>query len=75
MPSPYNVRIQEHCTGCTLHREGQFCHLSEGPLATLEQLKFTSVYPKGSLLFVEGDSVRELSETPISCATNWPASP
>ena len=58
MPSPYNVRIQEHCTACTLHREGQFCDLSEGPLATLDQLKFTSVYPKGSLLFVEGEKPR-----------------
>jgi CRP/FNR family transcriptional regulator len=58
VPTPYNVQVQDHCTRCGLHREGQFCHLSAEPLATLDQLKFTSIYPKGSLLFVEGEQPR-----------------
>ncbi len=57
MPSPYNIEIQEHCTTCTL-RKGTFCALSEGALATLDHIKYTSVYPKGSVLFVEGEQPR-----------------
>ena len=58
MPSPYNLDIQEHCTTCTYKKEGLFCNLAPASLATLDALKFTSLYPKGSLLFVEGEQPR-----------------
>jgi CRP/FNR family cyclic AMP-dependent transcriptional regulator len=58
MPTPYNLDVQDHCTSCTLHRDRQFCNMTTGTLATLDALKFTSVYPKGSLLFVEGEQPR-----------------
>jgi CRP/FNR family transcriptional regulator len=35
-----------------------FCNMAPETLTTLESLKFTSVYPKGSLLFVEGEQPR-----------------
>jgi len=57
MPSPYNIDIQDHCTNCTLDK-GAFCKLPHASLETLDHIKYTSVYPKGSLLFVEGEQPR-----------------
>jgi len=57
MPTPYNIAIQDHCTECTLPK-GAFCKLSHDSLDTLDHIKYTSVYPKGSLLFVEGEQPR-----------------
>lgn len=58
MPSPYNIDVQDQCTTCNRHKEGFFCHLGADSLETLDTLKFTSIYPKGSLLFVEGETPR-----------------
>jgi CRP/FNR family cyclic AMP-dependent transcriptional regulator len=58
MPSPYNIDVQDKCTTCNRHKEGFFCHLGADSLANLDTLKFTSIYPKGSLLFVEGETPR-----------------
>jgi CRP/FNR family transcriptional regulator len=57
MPTPYNIDIQEHCTNCTLTK-GAFCKLPHESLDDLDRIKYTSVYPKGSLLFVEGEQPR-----------------
>jgi len=53
MPTPYNIDVQEHCTTCTLRKEGMFCNMTSDSVAALEALKFSSVYPKGAILFVE----------------------
>ena len=58
MPSPYNLEIHDHCTDCTVRKERLFCNMSDGTMAALDALKFTSVYPKGSVLFVEGEQPR-----------------
>ena len=58
MPSPYNLAIQDHCTSCTIRNERPFCNLSTASVSALDTLKFTSVYPKGSVLFVEGEEPR-----------------
>src|SRR6266446_4581002 len=58
MPTPYNLDIQDHCASCTHRRAGVFCTMASDTLATLDTLKFTSVYPKSSLLFVEGEQPR-----------------
>jgi CRP/FNR family cyclic AMP-dependent transcriptional regulator len=58
MRSPYNLAIHEHCTDCTVRKERPFCNMSDDSLAALEKVKFTSVYPKGSVLFVEGQEPR-----------------
>ena len=58
MPSPYNLALHEQCTTCTLPKGGLFCDLSLGALSALDGMKFTSVYPKGSVLFVEGEQPR-----------------
>ncbi len=58
MPTPYNLDIHHSCTTCPVRKERTFCNLSEKTVASLDAMKFTSVYPKGSLLFVEGEKPR-----------------
>jgi CRP/FNR family transcriptional regulator len=58
MPSPYNLEVHDHCTDCTVRKERVFCNMSDQTLTALEGIKFTSVYPKGSVLFVEGEAPR-----------------
>jgi CRP/FNR family cyclic AMP-dependent transcriptional regulator len=58
VPTPYNVDIQNDCSACTHRHERLFCDMSPETLAAMNALKFTSVYPKGSTLFVEGEEPR-----------------
>lgn len=58
MPSPYNLDIQHHCTDCRVRAERLFCDMTQETLTALDQMKFTGVYPNGSLLFVEGEEPR-----------------
>jgi CRP/FNR family transcriptional regulator len=58
MPTPYNLSIHDHCTTCTVRAERPFCNMSQNSVAGLESVRFTGVYPKGSLLFVEGEQPR-----------------
>ena len=56
MPTPYNLQVTHNCSTCT-HREN-FCAMSTESVSMLERIKFTAMYPKGSLLFVEGEPAR-----------------
>lgn len=56
MPNPYNLNVNHNCSTCP-DRHG-FCGMQPQSLARLEQIKFTAMYPKGSLLFVEGEKAR-----------------
>lgn len=58
MPSPYNIALQNHCAECAYRVERTFCNMSPETVAALDAVKFTSVYPKGSVLFVEGEQPR-----------------
>jgi len=58
MPSPYNLDIQNNCVMCSRKAERLFCDMSPSAMQTLEAIKFTGVYPKGSILFVEGEQPR-----------------
>jgi CRP/FNR family transcriptional regulator, cyclic AMP receptor protein len=58
MPSPYNLDLHNNCTDCTVRFERLFCNMSTSTVNALEGIKFTGVYPKGSLLFVEGEMPR-----------------
>ena len=58
MRSPYGLEIIENCTICPYRENRLFCNL---PLAAVERLSlitFTSLYPKGATLFVEGQTGR-----------------
>src|SRR5216110_136153 len=58
MPSPYNLDLHNSCTDCTVRFERLFCNMSSNSVNALETIKFTGIYPKGSLLFVEGEQPR-----------------
>ena len=58
MPSPYNIEIQNSCINCGRTTDRPFCNMSPAAMKTLEAIKFTSVYPKGSVLFVDGEDPR-----------------
>lgn len=57
-PTPYNLDIHNSCVDCTVRAERLFCNMSPDTVATLDGIKFTAIYPKGSLLFVEGEEPR-----------------
>ena len=56
MPTPYNLSVNHNCATCT-QRHG-FCSIPPQSMQTLERIKFTAMYPKGSLLYVEGETPR-----------------
>ena len=58
MPSPYNLDIQNNCIDCARKAERTFCDMSPAALHMLDAIKFTGVYPKGSVLFVDGEQPR-----------------
>jgi CRP/FNR family transcriptional regulator, cyclic AMP receptor protein len=58
MPTPYNLDVQHSCAACTVRGERLFCNMSTETMTGLDAIKFTAVYPKGSVLFVEGEQPR-----------------
>jgi len=58
MPTPYNLAIHNSCADCTVRTDHLFCNMGAATLAAMDAVKFTSVYPKGSTLFVEGENPR-----------------
>jgi CRP/FNR family transcriptional regulator len=58
MPTAYNFHIIEDCLRCTFREQRLFCDLPREALTTLQAIKATSVYPKGTLLCLEGQSAR-----------------
>lgn len=58
MPSPYNLAIPEHCGQCSVRASHSFCNMEPEPVEALDSIKFSAAYPKGALLFVEGEQPR-----------------
>ncbi|HVT43593.1 MAG TPA: Crp/Fnr family transcriptional regulator [Thermoanaerobaculia bacterium] len=58
MPSPYNLKVHYNCVECTMRAERRFCNMSDSSIEAVEAIKYAGVYPKGSLLFVEGEEPR-----------------
>src|ERR1051325_9141936 len=59
MPSAYNLALVEHCSNCPQREiNGGFCNMAAEPVLALDSMKFTGAYPKGALLFVEGEQPR-----------------
>ena len=58
MLSPYGLDIIESCLTCKM-REGRiFCDLPTSALQAFENIKYATAYPKGAVLFVEGQAPR-----------------
>jgi CRP/FNR family transcriptional regulator, cyclic AMP receptor protein len=58
MKTPYGLEIIESCLTCPLQRERLFCSLSPPALAGLDAISSSATYPKGAILFVEGQEPR-----------------
>jgi len=56
--SPYGLEITESCVTCKTRSEHIFCDLSPTALQAFEQIKYATAYPKGAVLFVEGQAPR-----------------
>jgi CRP/FNR family transcriptional regulator, cyclic AMP receptor protein len=56
--SPYGLDIIENCLSCKMRAEHIFCDLPAGALQSFETIKYATAYPKGAVLFVEGQSPR-----------------
>lgn len=57
-PMAYNFQIIEDCLKCAFREHRLFCNLPHDALARLQAIKATSVYPKGTLLCLEGRAPR-----------------
>ena len=58
MLSPYGLEIIESCLTCKLRADKIFCNLPQPTVQALEAIKYTTAYPKGAVLFVEGQAPR-----------------
>lgn len=58
MHSPYGLEVSDNCLSCTIRSEGYFCDLDPELVSKFDSLKYATVFPKGAVLFVEGQSPR-----------------
>ncbi len=58
MLTPYGLDIIENCLCCKMRAEHIFCDLPPAALRTFESIKYSTAYPKGAVLFVEGQEPR-----------------
>jgi CRP/FNR family transcriptional regulator, cyclic AMP receptor protein len=54
MREPFGFNLHQDCVHCSLRRIGYFCDLPAASLKQIEEAKFATAFPAGSLLFVEG---------------------
>ena len=58
MLSPYGMEIVESCLTCKLRAKSSFCGLSPAALQAFEGIKHATAYPRGAVLFVQGQLPR-----------------
>jgi CRP/FNR family cyclic AMP-dependent transcriptional regulator len=58
MRTPYGLEIIESCITCPLRHDRIFCDLPPRAVAALEGISSSATYPKGAILFVEGQEPR-----------------
>ena len=58
MPSPYGMEIVESCLTCKLRAKRSFCDLPPAALQAFEGIKYATAYPRGAVLFVQGQLPR-----------------
>jgi len=56
--APYGLNILDNCLTCPVREEHLFCNLSIHAGQRLNEIKSTAVYPKGAMLFIEGQQPR-----------------
>src|ERR1700730_17764541 len=58
MRAPYGLEIIENCLSCPHREDRLFCNLPVAAVQKLAEITSAAVYPKGAILFVEGQSPR-----------------
>jgi CRP/FNR family transcriptional regulator len=58
MRTPYGLNILDNCVTCPVRGEHLFCSLSLNASQRLDEIKSTAVYPRGAMLFIEGQQPR-----------------
>lgn len=58
MRAPYGLNILDNCLTCPSRGEHLFCNLSMHAAQRLNEIKSTAIYPKGAMLFIEGQQPR-----------------
>jgi CRP/FNR family transcriptional regulator, cyclic AMP receptor protein len=58
MKTPYGLQVIESCLTCPLIKERIFCDLPRPVTAALDAISSSATYPKGAILFVEGQETR-----------------
>jgi len=58
MRAPYGLNVLDNCQTCPQRGEHLFCNLSVHAVQRLNEIKATAVYPKGAMLFIEGQQPR-----------------
>ncbi len=56
--TPYGLQVIENCIACPMLKERVFCNLPRAALAGLDAISSAATYPKGAVLFVEGQEPR-----------------
>ncbi len=58
MKTPYGLQVIESCLSCPLRQDRIFCDLPQLALQALDAISSSATYPKGAILFVEGQEPR-----------------
>src|SRR5437660_856480 len=58
MHAPYGLNIIDNCLICPVREEHLFCNLPLPAVQKLNEIKSTAVYPKSTMLFIEGQQSR-----------------
>jgi len=58
MKSPYGLDILDNCATCRVRKQHLFCNLSPLAVQRLNELTSSAVYPRGAMLFMEGQQGR-----------------
>lgn len=58
MRAPYGLNILDNCLACPSRQKHLFCNLSVQAGQRVNEVKSTAVYPKGAMLFIEGQRAR-----------------
>jgi CRP/FNR family cyclic AMP-dependent transcriptional regulator len=58
MNSQHGIDLNKKCQTCTMKSKGFLCNLSPAALKDFEAIKYTSMYPPSSMLFLENEPAR-----------------
>ncbi len=58
MRAPYGLNILDNCLTCPVREEHLFCNLPVPAVQKLNEIKSTAIYPKSTMLFIEGQKPR-----------------